>query len=150
MYDRKINLSVVSMDLSENSKPKIAIDGDLPVIDLYCIVTDCLPYFCRESMSFCRFSCMASPGATFCLHTRKAECRTAYRQCRLRAAGTHIQSPATCISGRHANIRAYSPGKSGASPWMRRHRSCNPSTTSAPAVRAMDRSNQLQSENSSG
>ena len=56
---------------------QIAIDWNYSLVNHCSVGTDLVPYFSKESISLSRFSCMLSPGATFCLHTRKAECRTA-------------------------------------------------------------------------
>eukprot|EP00973_Karenia_brevis_P076523 10630898-Karenia_brevis.AAC.1 len=60
----------------------------------------------------------------------KAECNTEYLQCRLQAAGTAIQSSATCISDLVASIFACSPGVNAASPAILRHRCLMPCDSS--------------------
>ena len=53
-----------------------------------------------------KFFSRGSPGATFCLQVKNDDRSTVCFQCKFLAAGTSIQSPAICASGRVATIAA--------------------------------------------
>ena len=105
-YERKMIFSSGVMASAENNRPRLPfMFFFIPLIftEFVTILSQIdLVAFTKAS----KLALFASPGATFCLHTMNAGCNTACLQKRFRAAGTAIQSPAICISGRVASIAA--------------------------------------------
>ena len=73
-------LSVASILASENNSPRFPFKGTTRLSMTAAFLLIFCHIFSKEASSFSKFACKDSPGETFCLQTRNAECNTAYRQ----------------------------------------------------------------------